>query len=56
MLNIERPIAHESLITIFLIHPVYVYYNGCLKKSIGVRLDIAEKLEPLSHWNKLYFI
>ena len=26
------------------------------KVYIGVWLDIAEKLELLSHWNKLYFI
>ena len=53
MLNIERPIARQSSITFFFIHPVYVYYTGCLKKGIGVWLDIAEKLRllPQSYLN-----
>ena len=27
MLNIERPIAHQSSITFFFIHPVYSFYQ-----------------------------
>ena len=53
MLNIERPIAPQSSITLYM---YTIVYTGCLKKSIGVWLDIAEKLELLSHSSKLYFM
>ena len=33
MLNIERPIAHQSSITFFLIHPVYVIDNSCIQRT-----------------------
>ena len=32
MLNIERPIAHQSSITFFVIHPVYVIDNSCIQR------------------------
>ena len=33
MLNIERPIAHQSSITFFLIHPGYVIDNSCIQRT-----------------------
>ena len=37
MLNIERPIAHQSLIIFFLIHPMYRVYQRKGNRTFGVQ-------------------
>ena len=51
MLNIERPRAHQSSITIFFIHPAYhenlANERSCFKAFLTLSLQIAKPFEKL---------